>query len=221
MKKILFLLLTVALCFSLCACGNGGKSSKGALTKSEGIICIKRSKFPDLLERVELTTENWREHIRVVTYDEEIVQKDPFGEIVSSETVTRHCLSAGNEKYHQFQDALLELKIKATGETFYVSFMQENEWYDTGSNSGFEFSAQNNSVSVSVTEDFNLDDYECIRAQGRLYYVDLPEEAVHSPLPDWYQHGFLVVSSGWTTPYEINPYTKSIRRNGSGSWDEL
>ena len=205
MKKLILLLTALLLCFSFCSCGKDSdkdteKGHRGVLTEEDGIVSIKESKFPSLIERVELTTENWKDYIKFYSFEEEIVKRDAFGEIVSSETVTRYCLGAGNERYHQFQDTVVELKDKETGELTLFGQWAGNEWY--------------------VEEDFNLDNYECTRIKGFLYFVDLPEEALHSPLPGWdYELGFQVVSSGVTTPYSVNPGSKGIEVNGS--WDYI
>lgn len=207
MKKRILLLLAAMLCACLCACG-GSTSVNGnnVLTEREGVVCIKRDKFSEILEKVELTTENWKDYIKFYSYDEEIVHKDEFGEITSSEIVTHYCLGAGNERYHQFQETVLELKNKETGELTIYNFDHENT-YD-------------------VSEDFNLDNYECTRIKGRLYFVDIPIEALHSPLPelyyDWgYDTGFYLVTQHETTPYEVNAETKGIYKNGGNSWDEF
>ena len=222
MKKIIALLIVAIMCLSFVACGTitkdnnvdsgdntniitGEDNAEAVLTEKEGIVCIREDKFSDILERVELTTENWKDYIRYYSYDEKIVYKDDFGEIISTETVAHYCLGAGNERYHQFQDVVLELKNKETGElTTY----------------NFELFGHTNTYDVSM--DFNLDDYECTRIKGRIYFVDIPMEALHSPLPDWgYDTGFFLCTEYSTTPYQVDAATKGISRNGSGSWDDF
>ena len=211
MKKRILLLLTVTLCVFLCACGGIGNGDKNAsiLTEKEGVVCINRDKFSEILERVELTTENWSEYIKVYSYDEERITRDAFGEVTSSEIIKHYCIGAGNERYHQFQDAVLELKNKETGELT-VYYLDRHDEYD----------------GCYVSEDFNLADYECTRIKGRLYFVNIPAEALHSPLPavsyDWgYENGFYLVNKHHTTPYEVESGSKMIYRNGSNSWDEF
>lgn len=213
MKNKLILTLAAVLCVSLCACGassenqSGNKVNKSSvLVEKDNMVCIKREKFSELLERIELTTENWKDYVHFYSCDEEVVHKDAFGEIISTETITHYCIGAGNQRYHQFQDAIIELKNKETGElTIY------NLGYDN---------------TCEVPEDFNLDNYDCTRAKGRLYFVDIPLEALHSPLPalgyDWgYDTGFYLVTKGMTTPYRVNAATKGIEQNGGASWDDF
>ncbi len=221
MKKFIALFLVLAMLFSFAACGNDDKVDKpekddtenvekekddSVLIEKGGVIYIKYEKFGELLERIELTTENWKDYIKVSAYEEETVNRDAFGEIVSTETRTGYCIGAGNERYHQFQDAIIELKNKETGElTIYSLDGRYNE----------------GALSRYLTESINLDDYECTRIKGRLYFVDLPEEAILSPVTDWgYENGFILYSRGSSEPYEIDMSTKFIHRNGGTSWDD-
>ena len=105
-------------------------------------------------------------------------------------------------RYYQFQDAVLELKNIENGEVtvFDLELFDGNE----------------------VSEDFNLENYESVKIKGRLYFVDIPEEALHSSIPNWedYELGFILVSSGFEQVYEINRATKQIRKNGSEGWNK-
>lgn len=116
---------------------------------------INKMVLPDLVETIELTTENWHEYIKVYSYDTETVEKDAFGEIVSSEKNTWYKLGAGSERYHLFNGVAIELKDKATGELKVYEF-------------------DYNGYSISV--DFNLEGYECTRIQGNLYFLNFPDE---------------------------------------------
>ncbi len=221
MKKFIALLLSVAMFLSLVACGNDTatdaqknedaeeaeeEEEESITIEKDGVVYIRQSKFGELLERVELTTENWKDYIKVYSGVEETIHKDAFGEVVSTESTTFYYIGADNERYHQFQDAVIELKNKETGELTV---------YDLAGNGSML------SQSCYVTEDFNLDDYECTRIKGRLYFVDLPEEAILSPVPNWdYDCGFILYSESSQTPYSINMATKKIALNSAISWDE-
>ena len=55
---------------------------------------------------------------------------------------------------------------------------------------------------------------------GDIILVNLPEEAICTPLEAWgYECGFQLEGGG-CTPYKINQYTKGIYQNGSGDWKE-
>lgn len=191
MKKILALLLSAVMCLSLVACGggetpntNGNNETLGNNSATNGTVddtgnnntetgdnttenpvllydrngdpYINKKILADLVETIELTTENWREYIKAYTYDIETVEKDAFGEIVSSETTSHYCLGAGNEQYHLFDGVAIELKDKATGELTIYEFSYNG---------------------ISISDDFNLENYECTRIQGYLYYLNFPDEA--------------------------------------------
>ena len=103
MKKIISLLLVAMMSVSLCACGGSETSNnenasnentsnkneqteeKSILTEYNGEPAIERECFGELLEVVELTTENWREHFKFVTYEEDCVAYDAFGELIKDE----------------------------------------------------------------------------------------------------------------------------------------
>jgi hypothetical protein len=181
MKKALSLLLALVMCLSLCACGGGKQdtqpqkpssdnTSYDSVSQTEGesliiqnpesgtpMINIKR--FNELMVTVELTTENWMDYIEVCTYTREKVERDAFGEIVSTETVTYHELGAKGDRYYNFRDFVIELKNKTTGEL--ETYKGTNDAWIPG-----------------VEEDFRLDEYECTRIKVTIYFVDIPEEAV-------------------------------------------
>ena len=181
MKKALSLILALVMCLSLCACGGGKQdiqpqkpnsdnTSNDSVSQTEGesliiqnpesgtpMINIKR--FNELMVTVELTTENWMDYIEVCTYSREEVEKDAFGEIVSTETITHYELGAKGNKYYNFRDFVIELKNKTTGEL---------ETYK----------GTNDAWIPEVEEDFCLDEYECTRIKGTLYLVDIPDEVI-------------------------------------------
>ena len=180
MKKIVVLLLAAIMCLSLVACGSGempntddnsvtqqGEPLGGESTESE----IKNEtvddaestttdgsnreeapfivfyedrewfnliKFKTDVEIIELTVENWKNYIKVCSYD-------------------RCLLGAGKERYHCFENVIMELKHKETGEV-----------------TTFEFDYD----GYSVANDFSLDAYECTKIEGYLYYLNFPEDAL-------------------------------------------
>lgn len=212
-KRILSLLLVAIMACSICACGSSNESvqnnnlensenqtiDKKILDEYEGAVAIKRKYFPELIECIELTAENWKDYIKLYSFEEENVTKDTFGEIVESETIKRYCIGAGNEKYHHFDEVALELKNKETGETIIYEFSYYGYYVD---------------------EKFKLEDYELTRIKGKLYFIDLPEEALVSPLiePWGYELGFIVSGNGQHTPYEIDKASKAIHNNGSNTF---
>ncbi|MBQ8621890.1 MAG: hypothetical protein IJ422_06215 [Oscillospiraceae bacterium] len=190
MKKLLALLLAAVMCFSFVACGseetpnaNANNETLGNNSATNGTVgdtgnnntetgdnttenpvllydhkgapYINKMILPDLVETIELTTDNWHEYIKAYSYDTETVEKDTFGEIVSSEKSTWYRLGAGNERYHLFDGVAIELKDKSTGElTIYE----------------FDYNG------YSISADFNLDNYECTRIQGSLYFLNFPDD---------------------------------------------
>ena len=174
MKKALSLLLALVLCLSLCACGgegpdiqmpNGDNTSQtegDALivqNPESGMPMINIKRFNELLVTVELTAENWMDYLEVCTYSREKVEKDAFGEIVSTETITHYELGAKGNKCYNFREFVIELKNKTTGEL---------ETYN----------GHNDAYVPEVEEDFCLDEYECTRIKGTLYLVDIPDGAI-------------------------------------------
>ena len=183
MKRALSLLLVLVLCLSLLACNkkeandptesdptSAPQTDPGFAynTNTEGLLSgtdIDVSKLQEFIQIVELTTNNWKEHFKVYhytySYDEDQVNTDDFGEIVSTQTVTHtgegHAFGAGNEKYHWYNEIVMELKNTKTGEV-----------------SVYKFGPFNNYNDMSVSEDFRLEDYECTRIQGKLCYFTFP-----------------------------------------------
>ena len=120
---------------------------------------INALRFNELIERVELTTENWADYIEVCSYTQKTVEKDAFGEIISTETNTCYELGAKGNNYYTFYDFVIELKNNTTGELITRSGSNIDYWLD-------------------VAEDFSLDEYECTRIKGTLYLVNIPDEAI-------------------------------------------
>lgn len=193
MKKALSLILALVLCLGLCACGGEQDNQQQKLdndstSQTEGealllqhptegtIINIRR--FDELWETVELTTENWMDYIEVCTYTREKTERDAFGEIVSTKTVTYHELGVKGDRYYNFRDFVIELKNKTTGEL---------ETYK----------GTNDAWIPEVKEDFRLDEYECTRIKGTIYFVDIPEEVI---VPD-VATGMRLFNVGHTDPF--------------------
>ena len=188
MKKALSLILALVLCLSLYACGKDvskdisdtadnkensttlatdGTGDGNANSDIDWFISgtqINTAKLPEYVEIVELTTENWMEHFKVYSYSytEENIEKDAFGEIVSTEPITHEgrAFGAGNEKYHYYDDVVIELKHKTTGELFIFDLEDGQGGHNPGND-------------LEVEEDFTLDDYECTRIKGSVYYLKL------------------------------------------------
>ena len=75
--------------------------------------CINYLRFPECVEAVELTTDNWKDYIKVYSY--------------SDKTTTYYQLGAGNERYHQFDGVSIELKHISTGEVISYKFDFDGE----------------------------------------------------------------------------------------------
>lgn len=174
MKRTLSLILALILCLPLCACGEGTQQPDSGDTNSDTVnqadssalvlhddeigVYVNQERFNEILTTVELTVENWAEYIEVCAYTKEVVTKDDFGEVISTETKTWCELGAKNDQYYHFRDFVIELKNTATGDL---------ETYKCTNSDGLE-----------VRADFTLDGYECTRIKGTLYLIDVPEEAI-------------------------------------------
>lgn len=133
----------------------------------EGTPALNAALVEEHIDRVELTVDNWKDYIKEYSYDVEIVEKDAFDEIINSEKFTVYRLGYGTEKYHCLS-ATIELKHKETGEIILFG----------------------ESLPVNLVEDinavrlepFNLDEYECTRIKGYMYFIDYPEEVFEEVL---------------------------------------
>ena len=163
-----------------------------------GTKSMNEERFADVMEVVYLTTENWREYIKVIPYTTVWEEKDPFGEVVSTVEEKIWEFGAQVDGYYRYE-VVIELEHKVTKEKTIYEFKGKG---------------------VTVDEKFNLDDYECTRIQGKFYIVKLPQDAVHSPLPEWnYKKGFILRSISSATPYKINEIG-AIQSNGNEDWEE-
>lgn len=203
MKKLLALLLAAVMCLSLAACGGG----KEVVSGFDGTPALNEKTVRDHIDRVELTVDNWREYVKVYNYDVELVQKDSFGEITKSEKITITRIGYGTDRYH-YLDAIIELQHKQTGEKVI---------YGPASHLGKSFVLQ---------DTINLDEYECTRIKGYLYFFDFSEEVLEEVL-DVYDRTDMVngnavinVNSGsmegsWEVDLDAKTFT-----NDSGEWSD-
>ena len=164
MKKILTLLLVIVMCLSFVACGG----EKDVVSGFDGKPALNWDSVGKHIERVELTVDNWKEYIKEYSYEVELVEKDAFGEITNSEKVTVYRLGYGTEKYHSLQ-ATIELQHKQTGE---IRVFGVNG----------DIPVANQDICAVSREPFHLEEYECTRISGYLYFVDYPEEVMEEVL---------------------------------------
>lgn len=183
MKRVLSAILALLLCLSLGACKEKESNEPTETspvtqpedtpgishnTNTEGLLTgtdIDVAKLQEFIEIVELTVDNWQEHFRVYhytySYQEEKVERDDFGEVVSTETITHSgegdAFGAGNAMYHWYDDVVIELKHKETGEL-----------------SVYKFGPHESSNDMVLEESLNLDNYECTRIKGKIFYFTFP-----------------------------------------------
>ena len=156
MKKLLTLLFVLL----LTACGGGNSDSSSMIqTSSKGYSYINDKNLNTLVEKVELTQDNWKEYITIISYENKVVYTDSFGDVTGERMDTYTMLGAKTDQFFCFDSsAAIKLQKKDTGETVvidlptYLSDMDPN---------------------IAPT---NLDDYDCVKIQGTLYFLDLPEE---------------------------------------------
>ena len=197
-KKILALILAVSLCFSLAACGGKANSQKNPLllyyetSVLETNVFINIAKLSEILEIVELTTENWNEYIKVYSYSIEKVTTDAFDEVVSKEIITYEQFGAGNERYHCFEDVAIELKHKETGEVISCKFNTAGVKFD------------------DMPEGFKTDDYDCTRIQGKLVFADIPQESLYEVSWDKNKHFSLSTKSKVSYQLTISNGTNAV-----------
>ena len=114
MKKILVLILALVMIMSLTACGGGDDSTEIIVTNDDGYSCIKENKMGSIIEKVEITADNWQDYIKIVSFEEKIVSKDVFGDVTSEGSKTIHVLGVETEKIYAFDStAAIKLKNKA------------------------------------------------------------------------------------------------------------
>ena len=234
MKKLLALLLAAVMCLSLAACGGGeetpqandnnsteqGEQSGGEMQNddnastnemlvvsgTDGTPALNGNMVGNYIECVELTVDNWREYLKVYTYDVEVVEKDAFGEITNTEVVEVFCLGYGNNRYHSFE-AIIELQHKETGETLFANMEL-----------GYVF---------LLASDGNLDEYECTRIQGNIYFFNFPEEvleeviSLHDREEARYPNAKIeIADGGMVYSWSVDTDAKVITNPSGSSWGD-
>lgn len=189
MKKLLALLLTAMMCFSLSACGG-----KEVVSGFEGTPALSMKSIGDHIERVELTVDNWKDYIKEYSYDVEMVEKDAFGEVTKREKMTVYRLGYGTERYHCLS-ATIELKHKQTGEILLLGERLASNIVED--------------IGAVRLEPFHLDEYECTRIKGYLYFIDYPEEVMEEVVTVYDRWGYNAANASITIT------SKSFE----GSWD--
>ena len=135
----------------------------------------------------------------------EVVEKDAFGEITKTEKITAYRMGYGTDKYHCL-NATIELKHKQTGElTIYGDMGKGYNLY---------------------SDVINLDDYECTRIKGYVYFIEYPEEVfteVLNPYDRWSTYSsnasIQVTSSSMEGTWNVDLDAKVVE-NASGSWGD-
>lgn len=173
----------------------------------DGTPALNAALVHEHIDRVELTTDNWRDYIKVYQYDVEVVEKDAFGEVTNTEVSTVIRLGYGTEQYH-YLDAIIELQHKETGEITI---------YGPASHQGKSF---------ILDSSINLDEYECTRIKGYLYFFDFTEEVMEEVLnkyDSWDLNNgsaeIQVTSGSFEGTWRVDCEGKVIK-NGSGNWSD-
>ena len=184
MKKILALIFALILCLPLAACISNEKEDNiiqtneiddGHENKDETapllfhtpnlfledtvVTIINKERFHECVDEVvELTTENWREYIQIITYTKDyLYKKDAFDDsTIIPETIEMRAYGINSDRYYTYDDVLIELKHIETGT---VVLMEVSGIHLTDSS-------------------INPDDYECLRIKGKVYFLTFPEEAI-------------------------------------------
>lgn len=211
MKKALSLLLALVLCLSLCACGGGegsistdnnttqntNREQNGTTTESNNdnteTPLVIRDTDGTAYINVDRCSEIVEEVVKLTTdnwmqYFKICYFDTPYG----FEDVA-YKLVANTDRYHGFVDVVIELKNKTTGEVV----TRELEYN-----------------GCTVGENFVLDDYDCTKIQGYLYFVDFPEEAIINS--EYYGTAYKLAwgtdknISSTSAYYEIDTRTKAV-----------
>ena len=212
MKKWMAILLVAVMCLSLAACGSSSGSGGGGrdvISGFDGSPALNLNTVGKHITRVELTVDNWKEYIKEYSYTVEVVERDAFDEITKQETVTVYRLGYGTDKYHCLS-ATIELKHKQTdkiillGETLPGNLVKD--------------------INAVHTEPLHLDEYECTRIKGYIYFIDYPEETLEKVINvfdrQYYQraNGYILVSSkSFEGNWNVDSDAKVIESN-SDDW---
>ena len=207
MKRTFTLLLAAVMCLSLVACGGGG--GRDVISGFDGSPALNLNTVGKHITRVELTLDNWREYIKEYSYTVKVVEKDAFDEITKSETITVYRLGYGTDKYHCL-GATIELKHKPTGEVVVLGHSLASNIVED--------------INVIQNEPINLDEYECTRIKGYIYFIDYPEETLEKVINVFdrqnYQraNGYILVSSkSFEGDWDVDCDAKVIESN-SDDW---
>jgi len=166
MKKALVLIMTLIMALMLAACGGAGDGDSSTLIKEDdqGHPYIADKKMGSIIEKHELTADNWRDYIKIVTYKYTEKTVDDFGDVVDETTFSETVIGLDNERYHCLDSAAaIKLKNKTTGNEFTVELP----------------CLASHLLGIERVE--NLDDYDLVKVQGNVYYLDLPEEVLEIP----------------------------------------
>ena len=183
--------------------------TKMVVSGFDGTPALNAALVKEHISRVELTVDNWRDYFKVYSYEVEVIERDTFGEITKTEKSTVSRLGYGTERYYGFDDVAIELKHKETGEVTI---------YGSASHLGKSF--------FFYQEPINLDDYECTRIKGYIYFIDYPEEVFEKVLDihdrwakDRANGGIQITSSSFEGTWTVDSVSKLIE-NASGSWND-
>ena len=176
------------------------------LIEQGDFTAIKSTHFGECFDKVELTIDNWKNYIQVISYSREEKEIDAFGEVVSTHTEDCWVFGMQTEKFYGYEDVVIELKNLETGEKVIINFDEDH----------FVFGQPNDDDNVGaggnyipLDGDFDINKYECTRIKGRVHLGTPPEEAIYSTPTEL---GFFVMQM---RTYEmhlcgINPYTKEF-----------
>ena len=162
-----------------------------------GEACIKDKNAGKIIERVELTADNWQDYIEACSYEDITIERDSFGDVISEYRKTVYLLGPKTERYHTFSsNTAIEFYHKVTGERKVYEF-----YYD----------------GAHVEAEFDLADYEFSRITGAIYFFDIPEEVIiRTQWGD--EHGeakFKIGDASHATTYHIMTRTNTIRNWGN------
>ena len=133
----------------------------------DGKPALNAALVKEHIDRVELTVDNWKDYVKEYSYEVEVIEKDAFGEITKQEKLTVYRLGYGTERYHCLS-ATIELKHKETGDIVLLGgSLPVNSAID---------------INAVQLEPFHLDEYECTRIKGYMYFVDYPDEVFEEVL---------------------------------------
>lgn len=155
----------------------------------EGTPALNAALVKEHITRVELTVDNWKEYIKEYSYEVEVIERDAFGEITNTEKVTLYRLGYGTGKYYCLS-ATVELKHKETGKIILLG----------------------ESLPVNLVKDigavsrapYHLDEYECTRIKGYIYFINYPDEVFAEVLNTYDRNHYyranasIIVNSGWS-----------------------